>query len=433
MKEEQEHIDNVFGTNPRDGYGPEKFWWEKRGGDDKFFELLYSRGKSICVDGPTGSGKTSLVMRGLKESKNKFCTVTVFPQLDWKSLCKEIIQVPKSHKEDGSFGTKVGFKQQLPESEFGLNINKNYAPSSDMVYTEKYLNDFTQQHLAGIMQETNATLFLDDFENASTELIKRVASLIKILSTSSNKTAAKVILTASDNSFTKLVSATETIEKRLVAFNLGGLRGKWQGWNFICEGLTNLNIIHPATSKMPTQKSRLAACETAVYDAAGGILKNLTYLGQKLATEGYARKSVTVDDILKICEEVSKEGVSSNSMRYRPILKHVKEDPAIRVLLRYIYKKGIGGIQYLQDIVTDLEGQAHEDTLRSGIKKFVNEKVLVQTGFDGGVLFPKNPSVLHYFCVACSNPNKYNAPKEFRTEPFQLLIPFEKNENESEN
>jgi ABC-type dipeptide/oligopeptide/nickel transport system ATPase subunit len=419
----QEFIEAVFGSDPRTGNEASGFWWSTRPGDKAFYDAVVAKGKSVCLDGPTGSGKTSLAMRGLQSQGFRFARVPISPSMTWRELCKEVVTVPTARDRTVSFRLSFGLKSFVPSGNIDAGLEESMTPIAELAFEGEYLDGFSQHDLARLLDRTKTALLLDDFENAGDELVDRVASMVKILASPDYRREAKVVITAIDNAFTKMLAKQPTLRGRLEPVHLGGLPDRGDPWGFIVEGLGNLGIRNPATSRYPNQIAGQRECRDAVYDASAGILKDITALGYWLADSGFSRKSVTVSEITKLCDRISRANVGEHALEFRRPLRYAVEDPVVHDILAYLHSRGISRVHYVHDIKAAIEEKSSPDQVYTAIERLVSKGVLVQTGLHSGALFPRDAALLHALCLAASNPKKYGAPKEFY-ENAQFLLPL---------
>ena len=65
-------IDNAFGTRSRDGSIKGAVWLKREKQENTLFDTLATPTPHVCVDGPTGTGKTSLVLTQLHRTKSEY-------------------------------------------------------------------------------------------------------------------------------------------------------------------------------------------------------------------------------------------------------------------------------------------------------------------------------------------------------------------------
>src|SRR2546423_845817 len=70
-----ERVNRVFDTEPRNGGDPNAVWLPRTEIENQFSNLLAQDGVHICVDGPSGTGKSSLVLTQLRKTSRRVITI----------------------------------------------------------------------------------------------------------------------------------------------------------------------------------------------------------------------------------------------------------------------------------------------------------------------------------------------------------------------
>src|ERR1700722_19725760 len=84
-------IEQFFGSSPRNGTEEGVLWRPRDRLEKRLSQLLSARSQNICIDGPTGSGKSSLAITVLSKIKQTFVWVPVISNMSWPDFCEEII------------------------------------------------------------------------------------------------------------------------------------------------------------------------------------------------------------------------------------------------------------------------------------------------------------------------------------------------------
>lgn len=90
-----ELVSDVFDINPRNGNRSDTVWLMRPELERQLEAELFTRGRHICVDGCSGSGKSSLVITTLLKNKIPYTTVQVYTEngLAWTMQTTD----PKTH------------------------------------------------------------------------------------------------------------------------------------------------------------------------------------------------------------------------------------------------------------------------------------------------------------------------------------------------
>jgi hypothetical protein len=235
-------VGEVFNTSARLGYVPGSVWL-RRDEEGKFAELLETKGVHICLDGPTGTGKSSMAATLLNTLQIKYAFVQVTESMDWAGFCKELVN-PKTDRETSlSADIEGGIDQGLPHGKFRIQFGTRQRPSSNLELFHATIQSWTEHDVCRRMAKENAVLFLDDFEWASDALVRRVASMCKLLTQSFQSTYAKVVAVGTGDIYRKLYEANPSLELRLVELSLGTFPDKLASWRFLRMGWEALESV----------------------------------------------------------------------------------------------------------------------------------------------------------------------------------------------
>lgn len=416
-------IEDVFGSEPRHGG---RFWWPREKELEESFESIFNERTSkkvVLIDGPTGSGKTSIAYRTLSKTDTSFNYYSVDDETSWEVLCRHIISVPK-YKEETN-GRKLGFsiRNFLPNGHVDTNHEEKYDSLKELEYEESYLKKISLDDIVEILIKEKNTLLLDDFEKANDELIKKIANLSKKLSNVKHLSSkSKLIIISCRRSYEKLIESDNTLEGRVLHLTLGGIRERTESWKFILTGLELLDVKDPTKSRIKNIKDILKDCQITTYDATGGILKNLTDLGELIAKKAIDRKSISPNTIVQISKGKAQSNINCYLRKFDSLVKHIANDHNAREIIKYLYDKGINSYHDFADIQSYIERKAPETNVEEGISTLVEIDFLVPTGIQGSKLFTLNPNLSLAFCVALYRSNMYRIPKEFKEESKQLSL-----------
>lgn len=303
-------ISDVFGSQPRIGG---KYWWDRDKEMESDLVNLFKKSTSkkvVVFDGPTGAGKTSLAYRTLFKSGAQYNYISVDEDTNWKTFCKGIVSIPK--REETIDKRKLGFsiKNLLPSGGADTEHVESYDALKDLEYADLYLEQITTDTLVEIIISDNTALIIDDFEKANINLIKKVANLGKKLSNPSKAGVhSKLIIISCRRSFEDLIQCDDTLDGRIYHVTIGGLKGPKESWRFLCKGFDLLDIKHPSNSGLRGEKKMLKECATYCYDATGGILKNLTDLGEKMAKKSFRNRSLKSSVAVGVSKKAAQENI----------------------------------------------------------------------------------------------------------------------------
>lgn len=156
--------------------------------DKKIYREFAQRGRQVLVYGPTGAGKTSMVLDNLKRLREQYKTnnirVTMTNTTDITSFVAEVANkldlkrdVQTTEADESNLGFKVGFKSLI-----GIGVDDK---SSNQRVTERYTGTDDFSILEEVLFKTNTVLIVDDMENLSEKALPlrtRLAEIAKNMS-----------------------------------------------------------------------------------------------------------------------------------------------------------------------------------------------------------------------------------------------------------
>jgi hypothetical protein len=418
-------VGEIFNTMPRDGNNA--VWLPRKEMEDKFSDLIENRGVHICLDGPTGTGKSSLAFTVLNKLKIKYKLIQIAKSTDWLEFCKMLV-LPNSNEESSvSAKIEVGLDKLLPQGKFEFSYGAKGRPADDLALTEAIISKWSEHDVCKMMAKENLLLFIDDFERANDNLVSNISDMCKLLTQSYKNTYAKIIIVGTGTICKRLFEANPSLESRLEQISLGTLPTPNHSWKFLLMGFEALGLAHPANDKL-SKLDELYECIQYAYEAANGLPKSLNELGRKISLEGFGRKRVSPSDIKNVASQIPLENLKRYKSEFPKIYKCVENNPAVRSVLQHLYEEGIGHIHNWTDVEAFLLETFPVEQIEQAICELVEVNFLVKTGLSGDVLFVSNPSLAHTLGVIVSYPDKYKIPAIHRR--GQLVLPFLKKDIE---
>ena len=187
-------VGQVFNTQPRDGSRRNSVWKKRRGTEETLKLLLQNPGVHICVDGPTGSGKSSLAITMLNRLRINYNLIQITSSMSWQDICRELIDSSSSKENSCSTKFVIGLKNGLPtfmlEREAGT-----LERQADNIDLANRLSERANEHdICRSLANNNILLFIDDFERAKPELAARIADMCKLLTQSFQNIYSKILV-----------------------------------------------------------------------------------------------------------------------------------------------------------------------------------------------------------------------------------------------
>jgi len=418
-------VGEVFNTLPRDGNKKSTVWLERKDLEQYMTYELESPGVSVCLDGPTGTGKSSLATTILNRMKIPFRLIQLTKRMAWTDFCYRIIKPPKTQANSTETSLEIGMNRGLPTAL--LKIVAGDKTNLDDYEIKKRLKDtITEDIVCELMAKNDVALLIDDFEKASNPILERVTGMCKLLTESFVSENGKVVIVGTDDIYSRITQEDISLEDRLTQISIGTFASKLDSWNFMRLGFEKLKLENPVSlcNKGFISKDDLSDCVNAVYEAADGLPKRLNVLGRDIARNAsYKRRRISVSDVIQTANKVPTKDIKKYSSEY-PMIMQAAKDPIVSLILKYLYQKGVGQIHKLGDIIESLKDSTNEKQVRHGIGVLISLNFLTQTGYNKDVLFVRNPAFAHTIGVVIASPEKYNAPKQLTKNNCQLSLPF---------
>ncbi len=408
-------IANIFGTSPRSGG---YFWFPRQENEAEQIKtvlLSTESNKIILIDGPTGSGKTSLVFNTFYKEKIPHNLIIIDEDMDWHEFCRQIVSIPKSDTKKSKIKLGFSVKKFLPGGALDTEHETTFDPLKDIEYSEKYLNKISITDLANIIINDNVSLLIDDFEKVNDDLFKKIVSLSKKLSTLRHNTPkSKLFITSCHSSYQKMIEKDKTLSKRILHITLGGLQNKGLSWKFLSDGFDALNIFHPGTSKLHGENEQVPNCQDFIYDATGGNLKSLIELGFEIAEKNMRTQSIKGKALIKVAKHKAQENIDYYTRNYRDISTLISSNIYVQKVIHYIYDNGITSSHKIADIEYKIDFH-NDDAAMSGISSLISINFLIPTGKEGSKVFVSDPEFALAFCVANYRNEFYRIPQSLKS------------------
>lgn len=412
-------VGQVFDTRPR--IGVENVLWMRRTEEIALARALRLPGVHVCLDGPSGAGKTSL-MRTILAAENhkppalKHIYAKIHRATDWSLFKRQIIATSGSKVADDDTPLKLTLAP-IPAVSLDTKLWGGKRINQDLV--EKL--DVSQ--LAKVLIEGEFILVIDDLDLGTPEFLGTVADLCKEVSDHLGPKFAKVAIVGTDDIYKRLLNANRSLRDRVDEITMGSLTEPQAAWTFITTGLQRLGLLSPSRDKYI---KNLEACKQAVSDAADGLPKSIVRLGSNIALEGDSRGRVSDADIQRHASAMIKKHFHEFRRDYRELEVALGRDMFVRNVCRWMFSKGVGKIHCVTDMVEDLRDSGATSVLiDDALATLVASKFLVRTGEDDEVFFAREPLFAHTLGVALTSPEKCGVEKGYFGENVeQLLLKF---------
>lgn len=416
-------IGKVFKTNPRNGNEESTVWLRRRKLEERFNDVLGFSGVHICLDGPTGTGKSSLAITGLNRAEIKYVLVQLTEKMNWADFCKRLVTLPVIHESSVSAGLDVGVEGLVPKGSFQVSLGASKRATDSVDLLEKIAGSWAEHDICNMMVKKETALLIDDFERANPEIVVRIADMCKLLTESYVHPAAKLIVVGTGDIYKNLYLANSSLEARLEEISVGTISDANESWTFLRMGFEKLGLRHPGNSRFVSKEERLE-CIRAVYDAADGLPKTLNELGRDISIKGFNRSGVTPTDVKEVARQMPEKGLSRFQREFSKMTKLIEKSTAARIVLYKMYKSGIGQIHYRSDLIKSLKYELPEEQVDSAIQELITSEFLIQTGPHEEVLYVTDPKFAHNLGVVIEDPEKYGQSPDKYALIGQLTLPF---------
>lgn len=390
-------VNKVFSSKPRNGNNTAVWWWRRKSLEEKM-ERELNAGVQICLDGPTGTGKSSLAITLLERRNIDYSLLQVTINMDWPQFCVALFAA--TDPDDTSVATEfdVGIDRGLPTLKAKFSRKQDDTANLGKRDLGHKLS-WTEHNVCDYLVQLQLTLVIDDFEKASESLVVRIADMIKLMSQSYAESNAKIVIIGTDDIFRRLVGSDLSLRDRLYEISVGTVPHD-HSWKFLLSGFERLGIEHPAelNKKYPLEvtKEDLVECQRRVFTAADGLPKALNRLGRQVCLQTTpSRLRLTPSDITTVCNEMARDNTRDYLPEISRIIRHIAADEPTIELLRLICLWGSGNIHSWHDIVSSLRMRFEEPRVEEAARHLIEVSFLIRTGARNEIVMVKDPHLAH--------------------------------------
>ena len=416
-----EMVSEVFDTNPRNGNRAETVWLRRASLEHRLETELFTRGRHICVDGCSGTGKSSLLITTLIKNNIDYTTVQITRKMDWHGLCKQLIRQPKRGERDISATCGAEWKGLFPTGKLEVRLGEKTDQKVTHEYWEKIVAAASEHDIAKAIAEQDCVVLLDEFERAQPELANSVSEVCKILTQTYCSKHGKLIILGADDVFKKLYDAYSTLDNRLIQISIPTLPSPRDSWRYLCLGFEKLSKLHPGNSKFAQEDDEKRAMK-AVYLAADGLFKSLTELAVDICREvGASTRGIRLETIHKVCAKTEERNYQRYQSRFSDIHRLAQTNPVAVAILLHLNRHGLGQVHDRERIQESLSDYGR-GLIDEAIFALWKGEFLVMTGESNQKLFIKNPSWAHTLSVYLSDPSKRAKLERHLEKPMQFNL-----------
>lgn len=399
--------------------------WMPRPGERDVISALHYPGVHLCLDGPSGAGKTSLARTALEVLSRKHTTLRyIYTRVGgtstWQSFKRQLV----ANTSNNIAGTevKVGIRDFLPYIEFAGTVFGDQEVAR--IPADEVLEKLDERAIAALLMREDFLLVIDDADQCDPILLKHLTEIAKEMTDSTITGHAKIFFIGSDRIFATLLQVKPPLKDRMHHLSIGVFEENKWGWDFIVKGLHNLGLFNPDKDKYTTKEERAKAIEL-VWKAADGLPKSIVKLGQEIAERGRGRRRVSVADIKLCCEARLHLHFRACRKKHSEITTLIREDKTVAEVLRWFYNRGIGRVHKYRALSAAMSESISSIALDNVIDKLDKLDILVRTGSEEEVLFVCDPLMVHTLGVAICEPQLVGMPNDyFESTAKQMLLPF---------
>jgi AAA domain len=433
-------VQKVFNVVPRDGSIEGTVWIERTEEQNKLHDLLGLVGVHICIDGSTGTGKSSLAITELHKSKLKYVLVQLTQATTWAELCRQLVQrVPSTRENSASAELEAGLDGVIPKLGFRVSLGTSNRASDSIGVGESIASSWSEHDVCQMLYNEQKVLLIDDFDQANEEIQRRTVGMCRLLTETYVHPKAKLVIVGTDDICQRLFRINRSLEGRLEEVSLGTFPDSGLSWKFLQMGFNKLNVAHPGKDSKLVEPRFLtdsdnSICMQAIYIAADGLPKSLNQLGKDISLKAVnlngSRRGqkgngrITVYDITSTSKSAPMRNLSNFEMQFPRILGLVRRSGEARMVLAYLYKSGIGRVFSWAHIVSVLSYTLPQESVNTALNELVECNFLVRTGRYNDVLFVFDPALAHTLAVIASNPTEYGQSVEAFGPLAQLSLPL---------
>lgn len=424
-------IESIFSSRPRNGDEKDAFWHKRARLEERLSQIILARSQNVCIDGPTGSGKTSLALTVLSRTKSKVIWAPVVNEMSWPDFCEEIfkkawrinsimskeksrdIGVRFDSKKDVSISDLISPLRFLDRIKFSLG-----EKGADEASLREASRKWSISDVEYFLSDNDITLLVDDFEKATKDLVTKIADLCKNLTFSGGN---KAVIIGTGSTFERLYNSDEGLDGRLAELSVASFGSRREVWQYMNDGFERLNF---KTPRMQLRLKRISKddadkIEESVYEAADGMPKYINELALRICQRLLDKQNKAEDGPIYInagiitseCSKMLAENVSRCNKKFRDAEKHLKSSVEFRLVLKAIFDMGANSVHSVESLIKHVQRMDEnfsEEQFESGIQTLKNLGLYVQTGKSGEVVFAKDPMFSHVLGLVCNDPIKFN-------------------------
>jgi hypothetical protein len=417
-------LEEAFTIMPRNGAASGVVWVPRTEEEKRIRAIFSKQGKSICLDGPTGTGKSSIALTAASAHECFYIRLQIVRSLDWLGFSTLILDLLAKKILPTTDQMKFGLVRFLPEFSFQREKHRDQEFIYTILDLQIRVNEFDLHKLAYILSSLDVVLILDDFEKASTDLLQRFADLTKLLTDTFRASKARILFVGTHDIYRRLRKSDDALAGRLEQVSVGTLEHSGNSWNYLSRGFEALGFYYPGRTKF--SKRPLEDIIATVYESANGLLKSLSDLGKAIAIR-VAAKTVSESTIIEECKSLLFSSIREYETELPGFVNGIVNSPGKKLLMKWLFQSGVGRIHNLDALILKA-GKINVplEQVENAYEDLRAQNFLVEIGYRDHerTFYVTDPRFTHIFGVICTHHAKYGVNEEICRITGQLELSF---------
>ncbi len=420
----KDHLEEAFTIMPRNGAAQGVVWVPRTYEEKRMGSIFSKQGKSICLDGPTGTGKSSIALTVASAHECFYLRLQIVRSLDWAGFSTLILDLLAKKESPSEDSIKFGLVRFLPEVSFQREKRSDQEFLYKILDLRIQVKDFDLHKLAYILSELDVVLILDDFEKATPDLLQRFADLTKLLTDTFRASKARVVFVGTHDIYRRLRKSDDALAGRLEQVSVGTLEHSGYSWRYLSKGFDALGFYYPGNTKFA--KRPVKEIISTVYESANGLLKSLSDLGKAIALK-VVGKTVAESTIIKECRSLLLSSIREYETELPGFVNDIVNSPGKKMLMKWLFQSGVGRIHNLDTLILKAgKMDIPIEQIKNAYEDLRAHNFLVEIGYRDHehTFYVTDPRFTHVFGVICTHHSKYGVNEEICRITGQLELSF---------
>ncbi|WP_298242701.1 AAA family ATPase [uncultured Bradyrhizobium sp.] len=383
----------AFSTQPTRGDN-EELWLRREALEREVSYQLGTTDQHLCIDGPSGTGKTSLVQKIFSNRSRDFMHVQLSKDMHWKDFCRQFVEIPRRTKVSREASAKGILNLFKFGGEFNFKYGDEFSEKDSYELQLKKAEQWGAHDVAKWVHDNKLVLVVDDFEVADEDTVGRIAAVCKLLGQSFE---GKLVLVGTDDILKRLLKANPALTHRISEITVGGLANAGESVGYLNSKFDFLDIKTPASDRRLTRTEKLQYAEY-IFDAANGLMKQLNWLGQHLVAKVGSGNRLTLPTVREVCRKIIADFRLENRDSIRNISRVIENNADFSDVFSFLVSRSVSSITRLSEIDEHLSGKYRADSIKSALEYLEESGIIVTTGVSEVRVFFKNPPLMN--CIA---------------------------------